>query len=138
MLKRKNAKHFGLSHPTGVGSSLEVVTSAEQLEDGNVINRVSLQDVSLAEVDDRLSVINPDEYTLENLMKAGVSLDQINLSSFVAPTDKATIAERAEKISLNAFDNLIGEETKASIKEAKNALNNVKAQTEQKVNENAE
>lgn len=132
MLRRKNVKHYGLVKPSGVGSSLELVTSAEKLEDGNVINRVSLQDVSLAETDERLKVISPEDYTLENLMKAGVPLDQINLSGFMSPTDKAVISEIQDTNALNAFAELQKEEFRISQEKAK------AVKTEQKVNENEE
>lgn len=131
MLRRKNVKHYGLIHPSGVGKTYEPCTSAEKLEDGNVVNRFSIQEVGLDEVDARLQVVSPEDYTLENLLKAGVPLDQVNLNGFMDVSDAATKAEQAEQMSLNAFNTLREEEDKVASKK-------VKAQTEQNVNENAE
>lgn len=130
MLRRKNAKHYGLVKPSGVGKTFEPCTSAEKLEDGNVVNRFSIEEVGLDEVDARLQVVSPEDYTLENLLKAGVPLDQVNLNGIMDVSDAATKAEQAEQASLSAFDTLIGEEAKAASKKTK------AQQTEQTVNEN--
>lgn len=130
MLRRK-VKHFGLSKPHGVGVAVEAVTSQEILEDGTIRNRVSVQEIPLDEVDEKLQVITPDDYKLENLMKAGVPLDQINLSGFMAPTDKAVVADIADANALRAYTSLREEEDRIADAKAKSV------KTEQ-VKENAE
>lgn len=133
MLKRKNVKTYGLSRPSGVATTLETVTTDEVRDDGNVFKRVSVQEVPVSEVDAKLGVISPDEYTLENLMKAGVSLDQVNLNGFMAPTDKAVIADIADENSTKAFDVLLDEEYKAAAKKTK--VNNVENNVETEITE---
>lgn len=125
MLKRK-VKGYGLHCPSGCGKTLNIVTHEEIRDDGTLFKRVAVEEVSLADLDDRLSVITPDEYTLENLIKAGVSLEQVNLNGFMAPTDKATIADMQEQSSMKAFDTLLSEEFKASKKEINATLDGVK------------
>lgn len=125
MLKRK-VKGYGLRCPSGCGSTLEIVTHEEIRDDGTLFKRVSVEEVSLADLDDKLSVITPDEYTLENLIKAGVSLEQVNLNGFMAPSDKATVADMQEQASLKAFDALLGEEFKASKKKVAADADNIK------------
>lgn len=110
MLKR-NVKNCMNAYFPNVSVSLteKVVTSTEKRGD-SVIKRVTVQETDLKDIAEKLSVISTEDYTLENLMKAGVAMDKINLNGYMDIADKGVIVDKMENASVDAFDQLLGAE----------------------------
>lgn len=73
-------------------------TIAEQDENGTPVNRVVYLPVDYTSKEVEKSLPDAKDYTLENLLSAGVPLEQVAVSSLLNPTDFATNQRYAENM----------------------------------------
>lgn len=101
----KKPIHVNLAVPGNCEGIIEkkVVT---EMKDGRVRNKVVVERKSLDELKEEMSVFVPQDYTLENLLKAGVPLDRVNTSNLIHTNDKAEIEEQLSSIAGDAWDKL--------------------------------
>lgn len=72
----------------------------EEDHDGNTVQRVAYVPVNLSSKEAASTIPTYKEYYLDELLKAGVPLDQINVSGYFNPTDSVSInSARAAAVS---------------------------------------
>lgn len=98
--------HCDLSAIGCVESVKEKKVIAELTKGGSVRNRVVVEDKPIDVLKEEMKVFVPSEYTLENLLAAGVPLDRINTRGLIHSNDKATIEEQLNEVTMSAFDKL--------------------------------
>ena len=75
-------------------------------KDGRVRNKVVVQKTPIKDLVEEMKVFNPEDYTLENLLKAGVPLDRVNCSNLIHTNDKAEIEEQLSTLAGDAWEKL--------------------------------
>lgn len=70
---------------------------------GAVRQRVVVEKVPLEKINEDMSAVRCEDYTLENLLKAGVPLDRINTQNLIHSNDKSKIAEKLESLTSDAW-----------------------------------
>lgn len=83
----------------------QVQTFEEEVE-GNVVTRVAHVPLNLCSKEAAASIPTYKEYYLEELMKAGVPLDQVNVSGMFNPTDQVTL-ENVRKAAISRLESKI-------------------------------
>lgn len=84
----------------------EQLQTFEEEVEGNVVTRVAKVPVNLSSKEAAASIPTYKEYYLEELQKAGVPLDQINVFGMFNPTDQVTL-ENARKSALARIESKI-------------------------------
>lgn len=68
-------------------------TSVVQEDNGETVTRIISKDVNLLDPSEYPELPAPEDYTFENLLRAGVSLREIPCSNLLNPSDPANINE---------------------------------------------
>lgn len=98
----KRKVHYGLPSPVVVNVSQTV---AEKVGD-EVVERVVRVPVDLCSKEAAKSLPTLAEYSLKNLLEAGVPLEQINPSNLLTPTDLAFGSAHAEAVGSKILDSI--------------------------------
>lgn len=77
-----------------------------EVKDGAVRSKVVACEVPIDEVVEEMKVFVPSDYTLENLLKAGVPLDRVNVANLIHSDDKSAIEEQLSSVADDAWYNL--------------------------------
>lgn len=77
-----------------------------ELKDGRVRNKVIVERTPIEVLKEEMKVFKPTEYTLENLLKAGVPLDRIDTTNLIHSDDKSTIEESLTSVVGDAWQKL--------------------------------
>lgn len=85
------------SFPIVIHSAVPVIEvqsqTYEEEHEGNIVSRVTMLEVDLSCTDAAKTLPTYKEYYLEELLKAGVPLDQINVSSYFNKQDAINLDE---------------------------------------------
>lgn len=98
------------------------VTTEEKTDRGTVLIRSRLEKVPVEEISAKLAEITPSEYRLQNLIKAGVDLQRVNVNGLLDSTDPIEVDAQNEVVVDSTFEKLldheysVSEKKKASVK----------------------
>lgn len=110
---------------------IEETVVDEEYSNGRTIKRCVFKKSLDSAYENAKKVPTYKEYTLENLIAAGVGLDPINVSNMLTPTDRATLDIVGQNISTEAFDRLQYEQLLDDKKEKETPKNDLTNETTQ-------
>lgn len=95
-------------------------TSVVQEDNGETVTRIISKDVNLLDPSEYPELPAPEDYTFENLLRAGVSLREVPCSNLLNPSDPANINE-VSLVGAASLNDRIAQEKPEFLEEAASA-----------------
>lgn len=95
-------------------------TSVVQEDNGETVTRIISKEVNLLDPSEYPELPAPEDYTFENLLRAGVSLREIPCSNLLNPSDPANINE-VSLVGAASLNDRIAQEKPEFLEEAASA-----------------